>query len=77
MSVTESVIDKRNLTDISIVCELSLRYGVSYSVAAALSSGTLAAHKKVTPEVRSEIIDRRKVERQTRKLIAEARAVGF
>lgn len=75
--LTESVVDKRNLTDISVVCELALRYGANYSLTAAISSGALAAHKIVTPNVRTEIIDRQKVQRQTDHLIKEAKCVGF
>lgn len=72
-TTTNDIIGKRNLTDISVVCELALRVGANHSLVAEISSGSLAAHNIVNETERTEIIDRRKVERQTSKLIKYAK----
>lgn len=63
----------RNMTDISIACEVALRFGVDYSKTAAISTATLVAHNIVTPNNLSQAIDRQKVRRQTQKLINNAK----
>lgn len=71
------VINNRNMTDISVPCEVALRYDVDHKKVAAISTATLFAYGIVTPKDTSEAVDRHKVRRQTRKLIKDANEVNW
>lgn len=51
----------RNTTDISLICELGLRFGLNYTQIACLASVTLVVYDIITQEHTTEIIDRQKV----------------
>lgn len=68
---------QRNMTDISVPCEIALRFGVDPSKTAAISTATLVAHKLVSKDNTKYIIDRQKVKRQTDKLIEKVKNEGF
>lgn len=59
------------------VCVLALRYGANNLVTAALWSAILEAHNLISPSNRTDIIDRKKVQRQIAKLIDKAKSFSL